>query len=897
MFDSRGHIEPQAGEIFDSREPDATKILLTFTEQNRENYEALEVEVDNCLTAHLWAHKAQEWQLVLDFAYALGKFLSMHGYWHENVGLLRRAVEAAKYLQVKDDLAAMYSSLGNQLHALGDWAQAIEQYDKSIGICAESFDFQRQAIGIEGVGNIYTDEKELEETLKKALKSLPILAGSRSLQGLASDYGNIGNVYADKGEFEKAVECYEKSRQLSLLTGDLETLANAYINLGLLHSQLGHWEVALGFYNQALATNRKLGVEQSSVYANLGTLLLRRGKSEEAIQQCQKALALEEKAGNKHAVAQIRANLASICLAQNAYDQAIQQYRQVVAVMEQVGDRHGQSNIHVALGVAYFGKQEWAKAIRCCEQSLGLRRTLGDVPGIIQVLEQLGKTYRRIGDVSKAIAHYEEALRISQSSNYAVGEADILYDLGSAYAQNNDLPTAISYYDRSLAIAESLGDFATMAQTSEGLGDIYMRQGLPDEALVYYKRSLELTDLPKDKAVICRKTVDIHMEKGCLEETKPYLHRLAAVCEEEEIDDLQGLAQAYNQLCSVYGQLGARHDALTYGQKALLLYEQLQDKGGQARACGNLGTLYVQEEDWHQATGYYMRALAWFEKLGEVREVAQVCHNLGYAYLNIDQWDLAAHYVEQALSKFQDLGDRDGIAQTRRNLLMINALWDRASQTQERQMKEIERLFGRSQADGLLALLALPDPSSLDQLDAEVEDALKALDAYLDNWIPGDLLTSLLIQLERGITPPFFSEPFVRDIFQQYQAVRQFEQTLGPSEAPLLGPTASEHYSRVLKKAISGLRAMNWLFFRSDTGKRYRAALVLGLLQDPGAVDSLCKTVQESDAEVVRIEAAWSLARIGDLKAVSVLAAVAEHSEDPIHEEAVKALAFLLRNK
>lgn len=399
----------------------------------------------------------------------------------------------------------------------------------------------------------------------------------------------------------------------------------------------------------------------------------------------------------------------------------------------------------------------------------------------------------------------------------------------------------------------------------------------------------------ENKADTYRKIVAIHMEKGRLAEAKPYLHKWAAIC--EEIGDLQSLAQAYNQLCSVCGQLGARHDALTYGQQALSIYEQLQDKGGQARACGNLGTLRVQEEDWHQAIGYYRRALAGFEELGEVREVAQVCHNLGYAYLNTDQWDLAAHYMEKALSSFQVLGDRDGIAQTRKNLVMVNALRDRASQTQVRGLDDFEQLFGKSQAEEILALLTFPDPNSLAKLGSEVEDALKALNAYLDNWIPESALTSLLLRLEGGMPPPFFSEPLVRDIFQQYQTVRRSDQLLGPSAMPLLSDTIQQRYNQVLKKAISRLRAMNWLFFRPDTGKRYRAALVLGLLQDPSAIDPLCETVQGSDAEIVRIEAAWSLARIGDSKAMIVLAAVAEQSTDPIHKEAASALAFLLKNR
>jgi HEAT repeat protein len=55
-----------------------------------------------------------------------------------------------------------------------------------------------------------------------------------------------------------------------------------------------------------------------------------------------------------------------------------------------------------------------------------------------------------------------------------------------------------------------------------------------------------------------------------------------------------------------------------------------------------------------------------------------------------------------------------------------------------------------------------------------------------------------------------------------------------------------------------------------DEVSRWKAAEVLGWLEDPAAVDTLISTLWDEDARV-RVKAAWALGRIGDPRAYAPL--------------------------
>jgi len=112
MFDFAVHIGPQIGDVFAHRESEAARILLAFAEQHRENHEALETELDNCLAAHAWALTAENWLTALSYADIFSHVLDLRGHWTERARMLESSIQAAQSLNNAQALGALANDLG-----------------------------------------------------------------------------------------------------------------------------------------------------------------------------------------------------------------------------------------------------------------------------------------------------------------------------------------------------------------------------------------------------------------------------------------------------------------------------------------------------------------------------------------------------------------------------------------------------------------------------------------------------------------------------------------------------------------------------------------------------------------------------------------------------------------
>ena len=130
-----------------------------------------------------------------------------------------------------------------------------------------------------------------------------------------------------------------------------------------------------------------------------------------------------------------------------------------------------------------------------------------------------------------------------------------------------------------------------------------------------------------------------------------------------ETGDLQGQAQATNNLAFHYRFLGRHEEAAATLLEALDLQRQVGHRYGEAITLCNLGEACLELGRYEEATAWSQDALAVVREIGSSRLEGYARYNLGRIDLSLGRTTEAAGQLGQALDLHRAAGDRYGEAQ------------------------------------------------------------------------------------------------------------------------------------------------------------------------------------------------------------------------------------------
>ena len=251
----------------------------------------------------------------------------------------------------------------------------------------------------------------------------------------------------------------------SAMYTDIETLWRTTIERNpkawMAHDNLGALLFRQGRVNEAILHFRKaveIDAEQAEPQANLGNALLQNGDLDEAIAQYSNALRI------KPNYAEVHYNLGNALLRKGQADEAIAQYEKAIAL------KPDYANIHNNLGIVLFQKGEVDRAIAQYQRALEINPQ--DVQARANLAWALATSPQP--SVMKAIA-----VKLAQQANELTGRTDpaVLRILAAAFAQRGEYAEAIETAERGwqLATDQNKGSLAEALRTEIGFYQI----GLP----------------------------------------------------------------------------------------------------------------------------------------------------------------------------------------------------------------------------------------------------------------------------------------------------------------------------------------------------------------------------------------------------------------------------------
>jgi tetratricopeptide (TPR) repeat protein len=388
-----------------------------------EDFDALEAEKDNILSAMDVAFSLEDWPGVIRLMSAINLdgvngLLTIRGYWDEAIRRGEQALKAAHKLRNEAVIARFAHNTAIIFQQRGEMSEARRIYGESLKI-------------------------------KKKL-------GNQ--KGIASTLHELARLAQAQGELEEARRLYDESLEINKKLDNHREIAITLHQLATLAQTQGELEKARRLYDESLEINKKLDNHREIAITlhQLATLAQAQGAVEQARQLYGESLEISEKLSNQSVIALSLHNLAIIAQDQGELEEARRLYDESLEINKKLGSQSGIAITLHQLATLAQTQGELEKARRLYDESLEIKKKLGDRSGIASTLHELARLAQTQGKLEKARRLYDESLEIKKKLGDRSGIANTLAQLGSLAAQEGDKVEAERLLWESLSIFERL---------------------------------------------------------------------------------------------------------------------------------------------------------------------------------------------------------------------------------------------------------------------------------------------------------------------------------------------------------------------------------------------------------------------------------------------------------
>jgi serine/threonine protein kinase len=394
---------------------------------------------------------AYHWQCAGDalkerqYTIVAAKQANDRGFLRDSSVLWERVIVLCDPTMETDLLADANCKLGNCYEQVGQVAQALPHYQKSLDLARQCHDLGLIAESLRGVGTATYRMKSPIEAVPFFLESLALSRQDGNRLAEAKTLGSLGSVHYFMGQLEPAADHIQSALRLFQDLGNLDL--------------------------------------QSSVMSNLSVVLNKLGRFAEGVQIAQEAVVIARQIGNRKREGAALSNLAMSYFDLGYFEDSIAALEQGLVLSIEVGDHRSQCIFLNNIGTLYIQLGQLKRATTYFKQSLLIPHDSSDQRSVAESIYSIGKINMGMGKVDEALDHFNRALSISRELNDREKEGLCLVALGSAYSALNDSRQALKHLQTAVTIADEIGSSEAIQRSHYQLSKVYLSMELLTEAL------------------------------------------------------------------------------------------------------------------------------------------------------------------------------------------------------------------------------------------------------------------------------------------------------------------------------------------------------------------------------------------------------------------------------
>lgn len=181
------------------------------------------------------------------------------------------------------------------------------------------------------------------------------------------------------------------------------------------------------------------------------------------------------------------------------------------------------------------------------------------------------------------------------------------------------------------------------------------------------KTNIDTLELDKQLEILAFLNFDFLVANS--QELIPVFHKYIDQANNESHLDYR--ARLYNKLSIAYYYNGKYDKNITYGLKAIELFDSLDNKIEVGTLYGELG-YQMKRRELNRAFELMQKGISILEKVGEIEPLAKIYDNYGVLHEMKTNFDSASFYYKKALNFKRKMNDSLGIPYSLNNLFMIH---------------------------------------------------------------------------------------------------------------------------------------------------------------------------------------------------------------------------------
>jgi len=258
-----------------------------------------------------------------------------------------QALQLARDLGVKDEIAANLSNIGQLKTLQGNYEEAIQYMEEALAIDRELGDESVIATDLNTLGRLYESWGMYEKAIDYLMQALEIDERLGREDRMAIRYNSMGLVYKSWKKYDRALESFQEALEIDRKLNNEEKVALRYCNIGGTYLAMGKANRAIEFLTTGLAyfQEREMTSYLASGYLDMGRAYLLLKNYSRAEEYLQYSLRISSDEDYKTWRLGAMEALTELYTSRGRHDLALESYRKFVALKDSVFNAENQARL------------------------------------------------------------------------------------------------------------------------------------------------------------------------------------------------------------------------------------------------------------------------------------------------------------------------------------------------------------------------------------------------------------------------------------------------------------------------------------------------------------------------------------------------------------------------
>lgn len=289
----------------------------------------------------------------------------------------------------------------------------------------------------------------------------------------------------------------------------------------------------------------------------------------------------------------------------------------------------------------------------------------------------LGTYFWYSGNLDTAIYLYKNGLILSKKAHENRQIISNMTNIGAVMNQMGMIDSASHYLNDALVLSDKIDEADLKAKIHFDLGNLNNRKGFNHIALEHLLKSISFYESQKDSLFLVynyNAIAGTYKNIGDFEKSKYFFDQAIQI--DLVRDDVDLLANLYNNLGVTYWKLGMNYDTARYFIRKAISYIPPVDNAVMYELVFklNLGGIEVDDKNYEEALKLLLQGNKLELPYQDNYKVSALLINLGIAYWHNNRQDSARYYINEGLNLAKSVDAYDNMLNAYNNLYQIDSI-------------------------------------------------------------------------------------------------------------------------------------------------------------------------------------------------------------------------------